>query len=136
MIRATGTGGVKTVKVSAFDVPPPPPSGRVNTVTGTMTALATSAAEMAAFNPVGPAKVVVRALPFHWTTEHGTKLPPLAALASTPNINAGDPAATLDGRSVVMTGTGSGVVDGAVVNGEEVETNAGIDALDTVIFAG
>jgi hypothetical protein len=136
-IRATGTaGGVKTENVSAFDVPPPPPSVSVNTVTGRVAALATSAAEIAALTPVGPVKVVVRGLVFHWTTEHGTKLPPLAPLASTPSMNAGDPAAALDGKSVVITGAGSGVVDGATVKVEDVEDKEGIVELDTVTVAG
>src|ERR1700693_4934669 len=120
-ILAARAGGLNTVKVSAFDTPPPPPSVSVKTVTGIGAALATSAAEIAALTPVGPANVVVRGLPFHWTTEHGTKLPPLALLASTPSMNAADPAATLDGRSVVITGVGSGVVDGEIVKGEDTE---------------
>ena len=136
-IRAAGAGGgVKTVNVSAFDVPPPPPSVKVNTVTGIDAAAATSAAEIAAFNPVGLANVVVRGLPFHRTTEHGTKLPPLALLASTPNMNAADPAAALDGKRVVTTGAGSGVVDGAMVKGEDKEAKEGIVVLDTVTVAG
>lgn len=64
-IRAAGAGALKTVNVSAFDVPPPPPSVSVNTVTGTIATVATSAAEIAAFTPVGPANVVVRGDPFH-----------------------------------------------------------------------
>jgi hypothetical protein len=135
--RATGTaGGVKTVNASAFDVPPPPPSVSVNTVTGMDAAVATSAAEIAALTPVGPVKVVVRGLPFHWTTEHGAKLPPLAPLASTPSMNAGDPSALLAGKSVVITGAGSGVVDGATVKGEDAEDKEGIVELDTVTVAG
>ena len=133
-IRAAGA--LKTVNVSAFDVPPPPPSVRVNTVTGTIAAAATSAAEIAAFTPVGLANVVVRELPFHRTTEHGTKLPPPTLLPSTPSMNAADPEATLDGKSVVITGTGSGVVDGATVKGEDTEANEGIVELDTVTVAG
>jgi hypothetical protein len=135
-IRAAGAGGLKTVKVSAFDVPPPPPSVRVNTVTGNIAAVATSAAEIAAFTPVGLANVVVRGLPFHWTTEHGTKLPPLALLASTPSMNAAAFAATLEGKSVVITGVGSGVVDGAMVKGEDADAKEGIVELETVTLAG
>jgi hypothetical protein len=135
--RAAGTaGGVKTVNVSAFDVPPPPPSVRVNTVTGTVAAVWTSAAEIAAFTPVGLANVVVRELPFHWTTEHGTKVPPPVPLASTPSMNAADPTATLDGKSVAITGLGSGVVDGAIVKGEDAEAREGIVELETVTLAG
>jgi len=65
LIRSTVEGGLNTVNVSAFDVPPPPPSVSVNTVTGTIAEVATSAAEIAALSPVGLSKVVVRALPFH-----------------------------------------------------------------------
>jgi hypothetical protein len=124
------------VKVRVFDVPPPPPVWSVSTVTGTVAALATSAAEIAAFNPVGPVNVVVRGLPFHCTTEHGTKVPPFTLLASTPSRNAADPVATLDGIRVVITGVGSGVVGGAIVKGEDTEDNEGIVELDTVTVAG
>jgi len=133
---AAGKAGLKTVNVSAFDVPPPPPSVRVNTVTGTVAAVATSADEIAALTPVWLANVVVRGLPFHWTTEHGNKLPPLVPLASTPSKNAADPAAALDGKSVVMTGVGSGVVGDATVKGEDTEDKEGIVELDTVTVAG
>jgi len=51
-------------------------------------------------------------------------------------MNAGDPAATLDGKSAVITGTGSGVVDGATVKGEDREAKDEIVALDTVMVAG
>ena len=135
-IPAPETGGLKTVNVSAFDVPPPPPSVRVNTVTGIGAALAISAAEIAAFTPAGLANVVVRGLPFHWTTEHGTKLPPPALLASTPSKNAADPAAALGGKRAVMTGFGNGVVEGAMVKGEDAEAKEGIVELDTVTAAG
>jgi hypothetical protein len=60
------------VNVIVFDVPPPGPG--VNTVTGIIPWLAISAAEIEALSPVTPTKVVVRALPFHRTTEHGSKL--------------------------------------------------------------
>jgi hypothetical protein len=128
--------GVKTVKVSAFDVPPPPPSVSVKTVTGTDTGLATSAAGIAALSPVVLANVVVRGLPFHCTTEHGTKLPPPVPLASTPRRNAAEPAAALEGTSVVMAGAGSGVVEGAIVKAEDAEARDGIVELDTVMFTG
>jgi hypothetical protein len=51
-------------------------------------------------------------------------------------MKAADPAATLDGKSDVMTGVGSGVVDGAMVKGEDAEDSEGIVVLDTVIAAG
>lgn len=135
-LRAATAGGLNTVNVRALDVPPPPPSVTVNTVSGTIAAAATSAAEIAALSPVGPLKVVVRGLPFHWTTEHGAKLPPLALLASTPSMNAADLAATLGGKSVVIAGLGSAAVDGATVKGEETEDKDGIVELDTVMVAG
>ena len=136
VIRAAVAGGVKTVNVRAFDVPPPPPSVSVNTVTGTCAVVATSAAEIAALIPAVLANVVVRGLPFHWTTEHGAKLPPPAPLASTPKRNAADPAATLDGKRALITGVGSGVLDGAMVKGEDREAKEGVVVLDTVTLAG
>lgn len=127
---------MNTVNVSAFDMPPPPPAVGVETVTGTIAAVATSAAEIAAFNPVALVNVVVRGLLFHWTIEHGTKVPPLAPLASTPRRNAADPAGVLDGMSVAIAGVGSGVVEGATVKGEDREAKDEFVALDTVIFTG
>jgi hypothetical protein len=50
-------------------------------------------------------------------------------------MKAGDPAAALEGMSVVITGVGSGVVDGATVKGEDREAKEGIVELDTVIVA-
>jgi hypothetical protein len=132
---AAGTG-VKTVKFSAFDAPPPPPAVSVKTVTGAVPAAATSAAEMAAFSPEVLVKVVVRALPFQFTTEHGKSVPLPAPEAATPSKNAADPAGVLDGVSVVIAGIGSGVVDGAMVKGEESEASAGMLTLETVIVAG
>ena len=105
-------------------------------MTGIIEALATSATEIAALSPDGLAKVVVRETPFHWTWEHGTRLPPPPPLASTPSMNAADPAAALDGKSDVITGTGNGVVDGATVNGEDKEDKDGIVELETVTFTG
>jgi hypothetical protein len=136
VIRAAAADGVNTVNVSAFDVPPPPPSLRVKTVTGIIEALATSATEIAALSPDGLAKVVVRETPFHWTWEHGTRLPPPPPLASTPSMKAPDPAGALEGMSDVMTGAGRGVVEGATVKGEDVEDKDGIVALETVTVAG
>jgi len=135
-ICAAAIGGVKTVKVSAFDVPPPPPAVRVKTVTGMEAAVATSVAGMAAFNPVELLNVVGTAVPFHWTTEQGDSVPPFEPLPSTPSVNAGDPAAALEGRSVVITGVGSGVVDAAMVKAAAAEAREGMVTLDTVMFAG
>ena len=124
------------MNVSAFDVPPPPPSLGVKTVTGIIEALATSVAEIAALSPAGLAKVVVREIPFHWTMEHGTRLPPLPPLASTPSMKAPDPAGALEGMSDVMAGAGRGVVEGAMVKGEDAEDKDGIVALETVTVSG
>lgn len=136
--RATGIGGCgKTVNVSAFDVPPPPPVVGVVTVTGTIAAAARSVDKIAAFTPAGLANVVVRGLPFHCTTEHGTRLPPLVLLlASTPRMNAADPTCALAGKSLVIAGTGSAVVTGEIVNGEDAEASAGNVELETVTFIG
>ena len=136
-MRAVGAGGVgKIVKVSAFDVPPPPPSVSVKTVTGTDAALATSLARMAAFNPVGPEKTVERGLPFQFTTEHGRKPLFAAVLPVTPSVSAPDPTKTLAGESCVITGVASGVVDAAIVNGDAAEASDGTVVLDTVIDTG
>ena len=127
---------MKTVKFSALDVPPPPPSVSVKTVTGSVAGDATSAAEIAAFSPDVLANVVARALPFHFTTEHGASVPFPAPDESTPSKNAAEPAGALDGTSVVIAGTGSGVVDAATVKAAEVEASAGLATLETVTVAG
>src|SRR5205823_5334410 len=66
--------GLLTVKLTALDVPPP--GGGFITVTGTTPALAMSAAVIAAVSVVLLTKVVVRAEPFHCTTEVFTKFVP------------------------------------------------------------
>lgn len=129
-------GAVNTLNVRAFEMPPPPPSVGVDTVTGMDPAVATSAEEIAAFKPEGLANVVVRGLPLHWTTEHGAKVPVPAPLESTPSINAGDPEGVLEGRSVAIAGLGSGVVEGAIVKGEDAEAKEGIVELETVMVTG
>jgi hypothetical protein len=91
---------------------------------------------MAAFNPEVLAKVVVRALPFHCTTEHGESVPLPAPEASTPSKNAADPTGAFDGTSVVIAGVGSGVVDVAMVKDDESEASAGMLTLETVTVAG
>ena len=62
---------------------------------------ATSAAEIVAKTCVAVANAVVRALPFHCTTELATNPVPF-----TPRVNAADPAATLEADRPVMAGTG------------------------------
>jgi hypothetical protein len=121
------------VNVIAFDVPPPGPG--VNTVTGIIPGLAISAAEIDALSPVTPTKVVVRVLPFHCTTEQGSKL--LFWSSFTVRINAAAPASAEAGESDVIDGADS-VVGGVnvsgvtIVNGIAFEITVGL--LDTVMF--
>jgi len=85
----------------------------VNTVTGNLPGFATSAAEMDALSPVVPIKTVVRLLPFHWTTEHGSIL--LVLSSFTVRRNPGTPAFALFGESELTDGMGSGVVGTVIV---------------------
>lgn len=94
-----------------------------------------SAAEMDALRPVTPTKVVVRALPFHCTTEHGNRL--LLLSSFTVSINPAAPPFAETGESDVIVGTGR--VDGGVSvagetieNGIEFEVTVGL--LETVMF--
>jgi len=99
--------------------------GGVFTVTGMFWTAAISAAEIDAVNPLVDTNVVVRALPFHWTTEQGNKLFP-----TTERTNAPPPAAVLFGASELIDGVGNEV--GAVmVKGRAVELVA---ELETVTF--
>jgi hypothetical protein len=94
--------------------------------------LATSAAEIAALSPVVPTNVVVRGLPFQFTIEHGTKLPPFVLVPSTVSMNAALPVLPLfAGTSVAITGTGSGVVGAVMVKGDDKDV---VVELDTVTF--
>lgn len=124
------------MNVRAFDVPPPPPSFKVDTVTGIDAGAVTSAAGIAAVIPAGLLKVVVRGVPFHRTTEHGTRVLPVEPVEVTSSANAGDFAATLDGVSWLIVGIGSGVVDGVIVKVEDAEASDGIVALETVTDTG
>ena len=95
-----GTGlAALIVKVRALEVPPP--GAGLNTVTEAVPAAAMSVAGMAAVTCVAFTKVVVRAEPFHLTTEPETKLLPL-----TVRVKAPPPAVALLGTRVVSTGTG------------------------------
>ena len=91
--------GLLTEKVSAADVPPP--GVGVNTVTGTLPAVAMSATVIAAVSCVELTNVVVRALPFQRTVEPLTKLLPFIV-----SVNAGPPAVTLVGDSALSVGAG------------------------------
>src|SRR5438309_1013735 len=91
--------GLFTVNVCAADVPPP--GAGVMTVTGTVAAVATSAAAIAAVSWVALTKVVVRAAPFQRTLEPLTKLLPF-----TVSVKAAAPTATLAGDSDEIVGAG------------------------------
>src|SRR5207302_1756312 len=99
----TGLGGMLIVNVRALDVPPPGLGEK--TRTAAVPAIARSAAVIAARRRVALTNVVVRALPFHCTTEPATKLVPL-----TTRVNAAPPAFALVGDSEVTAGTGLGGV--------------------------
>lgn len=96
--------GAVMVKFTAAEVPPP--DGFV-TVTGTVAAMATAEAGIAAVSCVALTKVVVTAVPLKLTVEPLTKFLPVTA-----SENAAEPATTLDGCSAVTTG---GVVPGGVI---------------------
>lgn len=92
--------GATIENVIAPDVPPP--GVGVNTVTGAVPTEAISVAEIAALSCVVLTNVVVRLLPFHCTTEHGTKPLPV-----TFKVNAAAPAVALAGESDEAIGAGS-----------------------------
>src|SRR5882672_2480847 len=95
---ATGVGG--PIKNVTALVVPPPGLGE-NTVTAAVPTAATSPAEMAAVRRVPLTNVVVRAAPFHRTTEDETKLVPFTVRGS-----AGPPAGTSLGASEPSVGRG------------------------------
>jgi hypothetical protein len=125
---------MKTVNVAELEVPQVTPGptvqelgGGVFTVTGTLLTVAISAAEIDAVIPVVPTNVVVRALPFHCTTEHGSKLFPI-----TDRTNAPPPAAALEGISELIDGVGND--EGAViVKLRELELAAPLDTKTVTI---
>jgi hypothetical protein len=95
--------GLLMVNVSALEVPPP--GVGFITVTDAVPAVAMSAAVMAACKLVLETKVVVRALPFHCTTEEATKLVPV-----TLNENAAPPADTELGFNAPVASDGTGLL--------------------------
>jgi hypothetical protein len=97
VIVGTGTG--ETVKLTAFDVPPP--GAGVFTVMGKFPAAAISETRICAVNLVALTNAVVRAVPLNRTTELFLKFVPL-----TVNVNASSPPVLLVGDSVVTVGTG------------------------------
>lgn len=86
MITAKLLAPVVPVKnVEGADMPPL--AGGLEMVTFTTPAAAMSAVVIAACKLVLETKVVVRGLPFHCTTDAGTKLPPVTVM-----VNAAPPA--------------------------------------------
>jgi hypothetical protein len=115
--------GATIENVTAPDVPPP--GVGVNTVTGTVPTAAISVAEITALSCVALTTVVARLIPFHCTTEHGTKPLPV-----TLRENAPVPAVALAGASDVATGAGSAEPDAVT---EKLTAFEVADPLDTVI---
>lgn len=98
MLEMAGSG-LLTVSVSADEVPPP--GTGLKTVIGKYAPTPKSEAGIAAVNCVVLAKVVVRLAPLTFTTELGTKLPPVRV-----SVNPGLPAGTLLGDMLESEGTG------------------------------
>jgi hypothetical protein len=87
----------------AADAPPPPPVVGLNTVTCADPTLRMSEAGTAAVSScVVLRNVVGRLPPFHCTTEHGRKFPPV-----TLSVMAAVPAVALPGKIAAIVGTGS-----------------------------
>ena len=99
MIVSPGGGGVKTLRLEAFEEPPP--GLGLLTVTLTVWADAISLAEIEAVSLVAPMKFVARSDPFHSIVEFETKFEPF-----TVSVKPGPPAVTDFGLSPVMAGTG------------------------------
>jgi hypothetical protein len=91
--------GFTMVNVCPFEVPPP--GVGLRTVTVRVAPEAMSAAVISAWSSVGETYVVERLEPAQRTTEVETKFVPV-----TVRVNAGPPAATEDGESPVVVGTG------------------------------
>ena len=91
--------GLLIVKINAAVVPPPGPG--VETETCAVPAAAMSAAVMAACKVVLDTKVVVRAVPFHCTTDEDRKLAPV-----TVSVNAAPPTRVELGFKDPAVGTG------------------------------
>jgi len=100
-VVTAGTGGGAGAIVSDRAADSPPPGLGVNTVTEAVPAAATSPAPMAARSSEPPTYVVVRLLPFHLTTELGTKPLPFSV-----RVNAEPPATTTAGDRELSEGAG------------------------------
>ena len=117
---ATGAGfGATIVNVRAADVPPP--GAGVTTVTGTVPAVAMSAAAIVARTSVALTNMVGRLTPFHCTTDELMKLVPVTA-----SVNSAPPATTLLGLSAVDTGVGFGATTVNVSGADVPPPGAGV----------
>jgi hypothetical protein len=100
-----GTGfGPVTVNVCPAEVPPP--GVGLKTVTEAVPAVAISEAGTAAVNWVALTNVVVKATPFHCTTEPATKFVPAIV-----RVKAGPPAVAVVGEIKPEVGTGLSIVN-------------------------
>jgi hypothetical protein len=95
MMACVACCGVRTVKLTVFDMPPP---GLV-TVTLKLPAVAISEAKMAAASCVVSTKVVIRAFPLKLTVEPLTKFVPF-----TIKVKPAPPAMALVGKMLVIGG--------------------------------
>jgi len=118
--------GTCSVKVAALEAPPP--GAGVETVTIAVPGVAMSAAVIAACKLVLETKVVVRALPFHWTVDEEIKLEPV-----TVNVNPAVPETTAFGFKEVTTGAGLPTLK---VNALEVPPlGAGVETVTIAVLA-
>jgi len=104
MELSVGTGfGALIVNVCALDRPPP--GAGLNTVTGTVPAVAMSLAEIVAVSWVLLPYVVARSAPFHRTMDDAMKFVPV-----TVSVKPGSPAVLLFGAMELSVGTGFGAL--------------------------
>src|ERR1043166_8171624 len=103
VVALTARQGPVTVRVSAFEVPPP--GAGVKAVMLSAPPAAMSPARMVAESWVGPTKVVARGLPFARTTEFPAKLEP-----ETVRVKSVPPPATVLGDRLDSVGAGGGAV--------------------------
>lgn len=97
--------GIGVVMLNCSESELPPPGAGFRTLTFAKFAVCTSAAVIAAVNCVALTNVVVRALPFHCTTDA-----PINPLPFTVIVNAPEPALTVFGVTEFATGCGLFVV--------------------------
>lgn len=106
------------IKVCGLEVPPP--GAGVTTVTAAVPAVAMSGAKIAAVNCTALTNVVVRALPFQFTTELFVKFVP-----TTVKVNAAPPAIAVLGLIKIIVGTGVVALMVNVAAGDEPPPGAG-----------